>query len=85
MNDCYYDKKDWRACRKEVSVLEVVVELPTPVWTENASEWRRLSDDPLCFGGQMVLLQRLTTEQMEIFRDCWKRHGNEQRTASKDV
>lgn len=20
MNDCYYDKKDWRACRKEVSV-----------------------------------------------------------------
>jgi hypothetical protein len=21
MNDCYYDKKDWRACRKEVSEL----------------------------------------------------------------
>ena len=21
MNDCYYDKKDWRACKKEVSLL----------------------------------------------------------------
>ncbi|KAL2366256.1 hypothetical protein RJZ56_000713 [Blastomyces dermatitidis] len=38
MNDCYYEKRDWRACKKE----------------------------------------------MEAFRECWKRHGNEQRTESKD-
>jgi hypothetical protein len=25
MNDCYYDKKDWRACKSEVGV-----ESPTP-------------------------------------------------------
>lgn len=39
MNDCYFDKKDWRICRKE----------------------------------------------MEIFRECWKRQGNDQRTETKDA
>lgn len=39
MNDCYFDKKDWRACKQE----------------------------------------------MEVFRECWKRQGNDQRTDSKDV
>jgi len=39
MNDCYYEKKDWRVCRNE----------------------------------------------MEAFRQCWKRKGNEERTQSKDV
>ncbi|KAF6233833.1 hypothetical protein HO173_008045 [Letharia columbiana] len=39
MNDCYFDKKDWRTCRKE----------------------------------------------MEIFRECWKRQGNDQRTETKDA
>jgi len=39
MNDCYYEKKDWRICRNE----------------------------------------------MEAFRQCWKRKGNEERTQSKDV
>ncbi|KIW19569.1 hypothetical protein PV08_00142 [Exophiala spinifera] len=39
MNDCYYDKKDWRLCRNE----------------------------------------------MEAFRQCWKRKGNEERTLSKDA
>ncbi|KAK5070227.1 hypothetical protein LTR51_007924 [Lithohypha guttulata] len=24
-------------------------------------------------------------DQMEAFRECWKRHGNEQRTGSKDA
>jgi hypothetical protein len=24
MNDCYYDKKDWRSCRKEVSGLKLL-------------------------------------------------------------
>ncbi|EHY59009.1 hypothetical protein HRR81_005932 [Exophiala dermatitidis] len=39
MNDCYYDKKDWRACKNE----------------------------------------------MEAFRQCWKRKGNEERTQTKDA
>ncbi|KAK2786795.1 hypothetical protein FQN53_006092 [Emmonsiellopsis sp. PD_33] len=39
MNDCYYEKRDWRACKKE----------------------------------------------MEVFRECWKRHGNDERTQAKDA
>ncbi|KAF2006837.1 hypothetical protein P154DRAFT_421525 [Amniculicola lignicola CBS 123094] len=39
LTDCYYEKKDWRACKKE----------------------------------------------MEIFRACWKKQGNDQRTGSKDA
>ncbi|KJZ78570.1 hypothetical protein HIM_01961 [Hirsutella minnesotensis 3608] len=37
MTDCYFDKKDWRAC----------------------------------------------TAEMESFRECWKRNGNDERTSSK--
>ncbi|KAK8115986.1 hypothetical protein PG984_012488 [Apiospora sp. TS-2023a] len=44
MTDCYYDKKDWRQCKKE----------------------------------------SLTT-QMEIFRECWKKHNNDERTSTKDA
>ncbi|KAK8085075.1 hypothetical protein PG997_006346 [Apiospora hydei] len=39
MTDCYYDKKDWRQCKKE----------------------------------------------MEIFRECWKKHHNDERTSMKDA
>ncbi|KAL2218098.1 hypothetical protein M432DRAFT_657236 [Thermoascus aurantiacus ATCC 26904] len=39
MNDCYYEKRDWRACKKE----------------------------------------------MEAFRECWKRQGNDERTQTKDA
>ncbi|KAF2165810.1 hypothetical protein M409DRAFT_24097 [Zasmidium cellare ATCC 36951] len=39
LNDCFRDKKDWRACKDE----------------------------------------------MEAFKQCWKRQGNDQRTDSKDV
>ncbi|KAJ4412180.1 hypothetical protein N0V91_000648 [Didymella pomorum] len=39
LTDCYYEKKDWRACKAE----------------------------------------------MEIFRRCWQKHGNDKRTDSKDV
>ncbi|KAH7077533.1 hypothetical protein BKA63DRAFT_410948 [Paraphoma chrysanthemicola] len=39
LTDCYYEKKDWRACKQE----------------------------------------------METFRQCWQRHGNDKRTDSKDV
>ncbi|OCK83315.1 hypothetical protein K432DRAFT_187956 [Lepidopterella palustris CBS 459.81] len=39
MTDCYYNTKDWRACKKE----------------------------------------------MEAFRECWKRAGNDKRTEMKDA
>ncbi|KAB8256419.1 hypothetical protein BDV32DRAFT_153267 [Aspergillus pseudonomiae] len=39
MNDCYFAKKDWRACK----------------------------------------------EEMEAFRECWKRKGNDERTQTKDA
>ncbi|KAJ8120707.1 hypothetical protein O1611_g10296 [Lasiodiplodia mahajangana] len=38
LTDCYWKKKDWRACKKE----------------------------------------------MEIFRACWKKHNNDERTSTKD-
>ncbi|CAG9943620.1 unnamed protein product [Clonostachys rosea f. rosea IK726] len=39
MTDCYFEKKDWRAC----------------------------------------------TEEMAQFRECWKSHGNNERTDTKDA
>ncbi|PHH69201.1 hypothetical protein CDD83_5798 [Cordyceps sp. RAO-2017] len=39
MTDCYFDKKDWRAC----------------------------------------------TAEMEHFKECWKRHGNYERTATRNA
>ncbi|KAH8666509.1 hypothetical protein BX600DRAFT_511438 [Xylariales sp. PMI_506] len=39
LTDCYYEKKDWRACK----------------------------------------------EEMEIFRECWKKHNNNERTSTKDA
>ncbi|KAI1178318.1 hypothetical protein F4777DRAFT_113441 [Nemania sp. FL0916] len=38
LTECYWKKKDWRACKQE----------------------------------------------MEIFRECWKRHNNDERTSTKD-
>nr|OQO27322.1 hypothetical protein B0A51_04213 [Rachicladosporium sp. CCFEE 5018] len=39
LNDCFFEKKDWRACK----------------------------------------------EEMESFKQCWKRQGNDERTDAKDV
>ncbi|KAI0593242.1 hypothetical protein F4775DRAFT_522686 [Biscogniauxia sp. FL1348] len=39
LTDCYYEKKDWRECKKE----------------------------------------------MQVFRECWKKHNNDQRTSTKDA
>ncbi|CAJ2505503.1 Uu.00g128970.m01.CDS01 [Anthostomella pinea] len=39
LTDCHFEKKDWRACTKE----------------------------------------------MEVFRACWKKHNNDERTSSKDA
>lgn len=27
MNDCYFDKKDWRTCRKEVSLSDALADI----------------------------------------------------------
>ncbi|KAK9770119.1 hypothetical protein SCAR479_13224 [Seiridium cardinale] len=50
LTDCYYEKKDWRACKREC-----------PELTEPPSL------------------------QMEIFRACWKRNNNNERTSAKDA
>ncbi|KAI1490303.1 hypothetical protein F5X96DRAFT_669857 [Biscogniauxia mediterranea] len=47
LTDCYYEKKDWRECKKEIGA-----EFP---------------------------------EQMEVFRECWKRHNNDERTSTRDA
>ncbi|KIW32769.1 uncharacterized protein PV07_04292 [Cladophialophora immunda] len=62
MNDCYYEKKDWRACKAEIC------------WS-SASRRRCLVAEQ----------QADEVYQMEAFRQCWKRKGNEERTQSKDV
>ncbi|KAJ4305157.1 hypothetical protein N0V90_000688 [Kalmusia sp. IMI 367209] len=55
LTDCYYEKKDWRACKKEPGQ------------------------------NRKPRLELMSTLQMEIFRACWKKHGNDKRTAAKDV
>ncbi|KAB8069626.1 hypothetical protein BDV29DRAFT_161247 [Aspergillus leporis] len=61
MNDCYFAKKDWRACKKEVS-------------------------ESFGFPRMGVLAsQQLNSPPMEVFRECWKRNGNDQRTQTKDA
>lgn len=68
MNDCYYDKKDWRACKTEVGV----------------------EPQPELFFHSVLILGEEKSEltffpQMEAFRQCWKRQGNEERTQSKET
>ncbi|OCT51126.1 hypothetical protein CLCR_09224 [Cladophialophora carrionii] len=75
MNDCYYDKKDWRACKAEVGV-----ESPTPNALSKAS--------PRLIGWSSAEQNSGHTDfsrQMEAFRQCWKRKGNEERTQSRDA
>ncbi|RKF60427.1 Cytochrome oxidase assembly factor 4 [Erysiphe neolycopersici] len=42
MNDCFYEKRDWRLCKDEVSLLK-------------------------------------------MFKECWKRNKNDERTSTKDA
>ncbi|KAF7188748.1 Cytochrome oxidase assembly factor 4 [Pseudocercospora fuligena] len=49
LNDCFRDKKDWRACKDEIAQT-----------TDCGS-------------------------QMESFKQCWKRQGNDERTDQKDA
>ena len=74
MNDCYFDKKDWRTCKKEVSVSCSI----------SLSFHRRASIIQPCQIRDFLLI-RLECMQMEIFRECWKRQGNDQRTETKDA
>jgi len=59
LTDCYFEKKDWRACKREVSICLVSHLLP-------------------CRTYEFDMIQ------MEVFKECWKRNGNDQRTQSKD-
>ena len=75
MNDCYFDKKDWRVCKQEVGSL-LRGTLP-------ASESIHFALPTTISGmGELIFL---TCIQMESFRECWKRQGNDQRVATKDV
>ncbi|KAL6238655.1 hypothetical protein BDW75DRAFT_237100 [Aspergillus navahoensis] len=56
LNECYWAKKDWRACKEQVS-------LPS----------------------QSTFYTRIHILTMELFRECWKRQGNDVRTQSKDA
>jgi hypothetical protein len=76
MNDCYYDKKDWRVCKNEVSIesqcQRIFLSGPSPnLIAPVLGDLQQRADESL--------------PQMEAFRQCWKRKGNEQRTQSKDV
>ena len=82
LTDCYYEKKDWRACKKEVSRgfcfgLEgphaAAEKMPSSYWACVATTTFHSSSHVLTIG------------QMEVFRECWKSHNNDQRTATKDV
>jgi hypothetical protein len=72
MNDCYYAKKDWRACKEEVREL-----LASPTSSSFPSTSQTSATD--------VWQRRLTSLQMEVFRKCWKRNGNHARTGTKDA
>jgi hypothetical protein len=84
LTDCYYEKKDWRACKKEVSVKNLLFEVRgctrghprrcrAVIAARGGAATRKSSD------------QNADLEQMEVFRECWKRHNNDQRTATKDA
>jgi cytochrome c oxidase assembly factor 4 len=59
LTDCYYEKKDWRACKAEVRFT---------VQLRDEHHW---STD--------------SSRQMELFRECWKKHSNDVRTSTQDV
>lgn len=64
MTDCYYEKKDWRQCKKEVS--PVVLILPVQSWPG-------------------LTIDCSAQPKMEVFRECWKKHHNDERTSMKDA
>lgn len=75
LNDCFYEKKDWRACKDEVSRMAP----PMPPL--------KVVVRPACY---MNILLGQTTDrkidiQMEAFKECWKRQGNDNRTEAKDA
>lgn len=66
MTDCYFEKKDWRACKDEVSELFSL--------GPGQCEWV-----------QIQLTTVVDNAKMELFKACWKRHNNDQRTSTKDA
>ncbi|KJK61361.1 hypothetical protein P875_00042400 [Aspergillus parasiticus SU-1] len=82
MNDCYFAKKDWRACKKEVRWFPIPC-IPTP--TPNTTHYRRNHYMRVSPCGLPHIEIYLDPDLMEAFRECWKRKGNDDRTQTKDA
>ncbi len=76
MTDCYFEKKDWRACAAEVSFwqFDIGINCASCIFVRNKS----------CQVARIVRADAVVS-QMEAFKQCWKRHGNDERTATKDA
>lgn len=75
LNDCFYEKKDWRACKDEVGCFADAA--PRAFWLWACSSACLYSTDK-----QITDIEQL---QMESFKQCWKRQGNNDRTDAKDA
>lgn len=72
LNSCYREKLDWRKCKDEVSRVRA------------AHSPCQLHRQEICRGDR----HRHVTDrvlQMEAFKQCWKRRGNDDRTDAKDA
>jgi len=86
MNDCYFEKKDWRVCSQEVSILlrQAPTQLSRMVFVPRPNQKYQT---PLeSFKKNIVGVSNADTAgQMVAFKECWKRKGNDQRTETKDA
>ncbi|KAG9676127.1 hypothetical protein KCU87_g3085, partial [Aureobasidium melanogenum] len=74
LNDCFFEKKDWRQCKTEVS------------WSEQpASGLRSLGLWASVLGSLVSQAYTDHSQQMEEFKQCWKKQGNDRRTDQKNV
>ncbi|MCJ1243305.1 hypothetical protein MMC30_000502 [Trapelia coarctata] len=81
MNDCYFDKKDWRVCSQEVppspttqSLQEGLDDLPavldeTTTQVDWAHSFHGLSTEPFSKEAAEVLLQPITPQDIEVKPD----------------
>ena len=72
LTDCYFDKKDWRACTAEVSSL---------LFLEQHVVSHFCTMPILCRTSWIDGVRG----QMARFKACWKANNNDQRTESKDA
>jgi cytochrome c oxidase assembly factor 4 len=70
MNDCYFEKKDWRLCKAEVRICSDLAMAACITW--------ELDDEN-------SVLTTLCEMQLENFKRCWKQQQNDKRTEMKDA